>query len=184
MYTCRECEHVINQATELCPYCGTDLTAPTGGELEEPVGKKSLASILFRWVMLLVALTGMLWAFLWYVLPEKKSDSAQQAETQAVQALRELREALADYAAAQGGSFPASLEQLGETPRGSAQKALSRGYLLHYTPGPAGRDGVIHTYSVLARAGNYGYRNFYTDETGVFRATRENRAATAQDPPM
>jgi len=32
------------------------------------------------------------------------------------------------------------------------------------------------------RAGNYGYRNFYADETGVIRATRENRPATPQDP--
>ncbi len=53
---------------------------------------------------------------------------------------------------------------------------------MEYTPGPAGADGRVHNYILLARPGNYGYRNFYTDESGVLRATRENRAATAQDP--
>ena len=32
MYTCRECERPINQATEICPYCGADLTEPIGLE--------------------------------------------------------------------------------------------------------------------------------------------------------
>jgi len=39
------------------------------------------------------------------------------------------------------------------------------------------------TLDFTALSGNYGYRGFYTDETGVLRATRENRPATAQDPP-
>ena len=42
---------------------------------------------------------------------------------------------------------------------------------------------AIHSYSLEARAGNYGYRNFYTDATGVVRATSENRPATSIDPP-
>src|SRR6202790_5722447 len=28
MYSGRECENEINQATELCPHCGADLTSP------------------------------------------------------------------------------------------------------------------------------------------------------------
>ncbi len=65
-----------------------------------------------------------------------------------------------------------------------AQNAQSEGYQLQYTPGPASSDGLVHNYVLLARPGNYGYSNFYTDETGVLRATRENRPATAQDPPI
>jgi hypothetical protein len=37
---------------------------------------------------------------------------------------------------------------------------------------------------LTARAGNFGYLNFYTDESGVLRFTVENRAATVQDPPV
>ncbi len=65
-----------------------------------------------------------------------------------------------------------------------AQNARSEGYQFQYTPGPVGSDGLVHNYVLLAQPGNYGYRHFYTDETGALRATRENRSATAQDPPI
>ncbi len=184
MYTCRECEYPINQATEICPYCGADLTT---SDLEEPAAqpkKRSLAAILLRWGVLLVALSATLWGFLWYVFPGRGGDPTLRAESQAAAALREVRGVLSDYAAAQRGAFPASLEALGDRARGPAQRAQSEGYRVVYTPGPAGSDGAVHNYVLLARPGNYGYRNLYLDETGVLRATRENRAATAQDPPI
>ena len=34
MYTCRECERELNQATEVCPYCGTDLSSEALAALE------------------------------------------------------------------------------------------------------------------------------------------------------
>jgi len=182
MYTCRECEHEINPATEICPYCGADLTLPAFPEAEEPAKKRSLTSGLLRWGVLLVTLTAALWGFFRYVLPEQGGVRAARAEAQAVEALGEVRAALAAYAGAQGGAYPASLEALGDRIRGPAQKALSEGYQVQYAPGPAGSDGAVHNYILLARPGNYGYRNFYTDETGALRATRENRPATAQDP--
>jgi len=182
MFACRECEREVNQATEICPYCGADLTEaglpPTG----EPQKKRSRASILLRWGVLLALMTAAIWGFLWYILPQRAGDPAARAEARAVEALSDLRGALAGYAAAQGGSYPASLEILGDRARGPAQKALSEGYQLQYIPGPPGSDALVHNYVLLVRAGNYGYRNFYTDETGVIRATRENRPATPQDP--
>ncbi len=183
MYTCRECEREINQATEICPYCGADLTDAGLPQPTEPAKKRSLASGLLRWAVLLAVLTGGLWGFLWYILPERAGNPAARSEAQAKGALGEVRAALAAYAAAQGG-YPASLEALGDRARGPAQKALSEGYQVQYTPGPAGSDGVVHSYALRARPGNYSYRNFYTDETGVLRATQENRPATAQDPPI
>lgn len=182
MYTCRECEHVINQATEICPFCGADLTVPPSEEATAPAKKRSLAAALVRWGILLIALFGLLWGFLWYVLPERAGNPAAQAEAEAAQALRELSAALAAYAEAQGGSYPSTLESLGGSARGPAQRALREGYQLQYFPGPLGSDGAVHNYTLLARPGNYGYRNFYMDETGTLRATRENRPATAQDP--
>ena len=186
MYTCRECEREVNQATEICPYCGADLTDAGLPQSAEPAKKRSLASILLRWGILLLALSVALWGFLWYILPERAGPrlAAARAEGQAMEALIEVRAALLDYAAAQGGSYPASLEVLGDRARGPAQKALSEGYRVQYTAGPVGSDGVVRNYVLLARPGNYGYRNFYMDETGVLRATPENRLATAQDSPV
>jgi len=184
MYTCRECENVINQASEICPYCGADLTVPAGADAEGEAAKPSLRSVLLRWGVLLLVLIGAIWSFVWFVMPEAGSARVSRAELSAVVAMRDTRAALADYARAQGGSYPATLEPLGDRVRIPAQMAQREGYQMQYTPGPGGADGVVHTYVLLARAGNYGYRNFYADETGALRATQENRPATAQDPPF
>jgi hypothetical protein len=184
MYTCRECEREINQATEICPYCGTDLSIPPDADGLVAATKRTPAQILLRWVGLLGAMAALLWGFLWYILPARNGNPALEAETRATGALLELRAALGNYAEAQGGSYPVSLEPLGDRARIPAQMAQSLGYQLQYVPGPAGADGLVHNYALLARAGNFGYRNFYTDESGVLRATRENRAASAQDPPV
>ena len=47
----------------------------------------------------------------------------------------------------------------------------------------ARRDGHLKSYTLTARAGNFGYMNFYTDQSGVLRGTSEDRAATVQDRP-
>jgi len=182
MYTCRECERPINQATELCPYCGADLTESALPPAEQPPEKRNLPGVLLRWGVLLAAL----WGFLWFVLPERVGSpgaTAAQAEAQAIAALREIGAALDAHAEAQGG-YPASLEILGDRARKPAQTAQSEGYVLHYTPGPPAADRAVRSYTLLARPGYYGHRSFYADETGTLRATRENRPATAQDPPI
>src|SRR5258706_14696076 len=51
MYNCRECENEINQATEICPHCGADLTMSVAGS--QPATKPSLQKILLRWGFLL-----------------------------------------------------------------------------------------------------------------------------------
>ena len=183
MYTCRECEHEINQGTEICPRCGADLTLPPPGEALE---RKPLTTrqILLRWGMLLTVLLGAMWSFLWFVASPRTGQGALQAETRAVQALDEVRALLSSYAAAQGGAYPRTLEPLGPLARQAAQMALSEGYQVEYTPGPADANSSIRSYSLEARPGNYGYRSFYTDVSGLVRATSENRAATSSDPPI
>jgi hypothetical protein len=182
MYTCRECETEINQGTELCPHCGTDLTAPIPGA-DSPAAKPSLQKILLRWSLLLGVLLAAIWSFLWFIVPERQGNPTTQAEARAVESLREVRTALADYAAAQSGAYPRQFEALGEQVRTAAQLAQSVSYQIQYTPGPAEADGSIRSYVLLARAGNFGFRNFYTDNSGAVRATTENRAATPQDSP-
>ncbi len=182
MFTCRECESDINQATEICPHCGADLTAlPMGAEA--PPAKPGLKKILLRWGVLLGVLLAAIWSFLWFVVPERQGNPTAAAEERAVESLREVHAALSDYASAEGGAYPRQFDALGDRGRGAAQLSQSASYQLQYTPGPVEADGRIRTYTLQTKAGNYGFRNFFTDESGVLRATRENRAATAQDPP-
>jgi hypothetical protein len=182
MYTCRECETEINQATELCPHCGADLTLPIAGS-DIPPPKPGIRKILIRWGVLLGVLLGAIWSFLWFIVPARQGDPTAQAEDRAVESLREVRAALVDYALPQNNGYPRQFEALDERARSAVQLAQSVSYQIQYTPGPVEADGAIRTYVLQARAGNYGFRNFYWDSSGVLRATRENRAATAQDPP-
>lgn len=54
------------------------------------------------------------------------------------------------------------------------------------TPGSPQSSGRIVSYRVIARPSFHFARcaSFFTDETGVIRFTRENRAATAADSPL
>jgi hypothetical protein len=182
MYTCRECENEVNQGTEICPHCGVDLTLPAPGA-DAPAPKPGLRKILLRWGILLTVLLGAIWSFLWFIVPEQQGNPTAQAEARAIESLQDVRTALSEYASAQGGAYPRLFEALGDRGHTAAQLAQSTGYQVLYTPGPVEADGRIRTYTLQARAGNYGFRSFYTDDSGLIRATRENRAATAQDPP-
>jgi hypothetical protein len=182
MYTCRECENEINQATELCPHCGADLTGPAPGG-EPGKAKPALGKILLRWGVLLGVLLAAIWSFLWFVVPERQGNPTAQAEARAAASLRDVRGALLDFASAQGGAYPQRFEALGERVRIAAQVAQSVNYQIQYTPGPVDATGSIRSFSLQARAGNYGFRNFYLDDSGILRATREGRAATSEDPP-
>src|ERR1700687_2759997 len=145
MYMCRECENEINQATELCPHCGADLTAPIPGS-ESPKAKPSLGKILLRWGVLLGVLLAAIWSFLWFVVPERQGDPTAQAEARAVESLRQVRSALAIYASAQHGTYPRDFEALGEPVRTAAQFAQSVSYQIQYTPGPVEAGGSIRSY--------------------------------------
>jgi hypothetical protein len=184
MFTCRECERELNQATEVCPYCGAELTGEESPSEAAPKKKKWPAMII-RYGILLAAI----WGFLWYVLPERRgSEAAEIAEERAIRAMRVAGASLAAYADAQGGNFPPSLEALpgesGERVRQAAQAALAEGYDLEYTLRPPDSSGTHRQFILLARPRNWSYRNFYLDETGILRATRENRSASAQDAPV
>ncbi|MGH9774877.1 MAG: hypothetical protein ACRD50_08000 [Candidatus Acidiferrales bacterium] len=179
MYVCPKCEQPINQASELCPYCGADLTPTPEDESGQPAKKKNPLRIVLLWGVLL----GCLWAVVWFSLPLRYVNPAAQAESRARDALADVHSALATYAASEG-TFPDSLEVLGARVRNDAQWAQSAGYILDYSAAAPGPDGRVQNYSLTARPGNYGYLNYFTDSTGVLRSTRENRPATALDPPL
>jgi hypothetical protein len=177
MYICRKCEKTINQATEVCPNCGADLTAPPRSESAEPAQKSSATRIS---LILAIVLT-ILWAVAWFALPWRISGSKPDSEAHARDALAAIQGFLTAYQGSQG-SFPSSLDALGDRVRAAEQRALSAQYTLQYTPGKPIADGLIKSYTLIARSRNFGYLNFYTDESGVFRVTAEDRPATVQDP--
>lgn len=177
MYTCRECEQTINQATEVCPYCGADLTAPTADESSAPAKKSSPARI----IIILGVVVALLWAVAWFAVPWRITGSKLESEARARDSLAAIQSVLTTYQASEGG-FPASLDALGDRVRAAAQMAQSANYTLDYTPGKPDAAGRIGSYALTARSGKFGYLNFYTDESGIFRVTAEGRAATVQDP--
>jgi hypothetical protein len=177
MYTCWKCEETINQATEVCPNCGAGLTPPPRSESAEPAKKSSATRIS---LILAIVLT-ILWAVAWFALPWRISGSKPDSEAHARDALAAIQGVLTVYQRS-GGSFPPSLDVLGDRVRAAEQRAQSAHYTLQYRPGKPTADGFIKTYTLIARTRNFGYLNFYTDESGVFRVTAEDRPATIQDP--
>lgn len=178
VYTCRNCESELNQGTEVCPYCGEDLTAPPNAE-SPPSGRKqrSVLKTSLIWAILVASL----WVIVWYVLPPRPETARPTAETTALGAILSLQATLNSYSTAAGG-YPSSLEALGDAARSAVRSAASAGYEIQFNPGPPNASGQISNYALLGRPSNYGYRNFYCDETSLIHSTRDNRPATPQDP--
>jgi hypothetical protein len=111
------------------------------------------------------------------------SGSKSESEARARDAIATIQTALAAYESAEA-AFPSSLEALGDTARIAAQKAQLGHYTLQYTPGKPDAEARVTSYTLVARPGNFGFRSYYTDESGVLRATAEDRPATVQDAPI
>jgi|SRR5580700_3063664 hypothetical protein len=179
MHTCPACRQVINQPSDLCPSCGADLTPPAGRESTAPDKKSRFLTATVLWS----AIITILWAIAWFALPWLISGSKPAAELRARETLASLQAQLEAYGVS-NGSYPLSLEVLGDRAQQATRTAESVRYVLHYTSGNPDVDGHVKSYSLVARAKSFGFLNFYTDQTRVFRATLEDRAATAQDPPL
>ena len=182
MYTCRECDAAINSGSEVCPYCGADLTSSVADVFGQPapVTKQPTAKrILIACGILLVTLG----AVGWFAVPWHMSGTKSESEARARDAIATVQSALANYQAAEA-AYPSSLEALGETARIAAQKAQLGHYTLQYSPGKPDSEGRVTSYTLIARPGNFGFRSYYMDESGVLRATVEDRAATVQDAPI
>src|SRR5439155_21930607 len=114
MYRCAECEGEINQASEICPRCGSDLALLAEAALAaEPSKPRSTPRLLLIWVWVIVVIAGGIYLFVWYVLPEySATESPQQAEVRAIDALRAVQYSITRYAAAEG-HFTDLLEHTG-----------------------------------------------------------------------
>lgn len=87
--------------------------------------------------------------------------------------------------------FPASLAMLGPEGQNCINEELATGvgwhYEISYTPGTPDAGGHINDYVTSARPlkdVRSGQMSYYSDESGVIHLTGEDRAATAEDPPI
>ena len=124
----------------------------------------------------------------------------QANQASAVGSLRTINTAQITYFSMYNQGYAAKLEWLGPreerslpTPEraGLIDSVLAAGerygYQLTFTSGPPDKEGKITSYTLSAQPITYkdtGCRGYFTDQTGVIRATEEDRAATADDPPM
>jgi hypothetical protein len=118
-------------------------------------------------------------------------------EQNAVVVLQLIDAAEIEYAKAYGQGFTPTLEALGAPPAGMAPSAnaaamsipaledgIRLGYRFTYVPGPLRAKGEISSYTLHARPVRYRREtrlSFYTDQTGIIRFTKEDRAGTVTD---
>lgn len=137
------------------------------------------------------------------LLPFQGSRRIAGGEASAMATLRTLNTAQVYYLATYRSGFANTLAKLGP-PAGGQPDAnhvdfsylrlygvgpgstsfVKAGYQFVYTPGAMDPQGRTRTYTMTARPIEYkqsGIRSFFTDQTGVIHATREDRAATARD---
>lgn len=135
------------------------------------------------------------------------SSRTAAADANAADMMRTLNTAAVVYASTYENGFPPSLAALGPPPAGGEpncdhadliEATLTRGekygYRFEYKAGPPVEkrgEGCavagVWSYQIHARPiryGETGTRSFYTDESVVTYSTTEDRAATAEDPPL
>ncbi|MCL5286535.1 MAG: hypothetical protein M1453_00865 [Acidobacteria bacterium] len=148
-------------------------------------------------------LAGLCWAIFVSLSGEELRREHHQGRGNAASAigsLRTINTCEVTYESTYGKGFSPTLAALGPPLAGDKPSAAyadlidsvlasgqKTGYNFVYTAGPPDKEGRIMSYTVVARpatAGVSGNSNFFTDETGVIRATKENRAANGNDPPI
>lgn len=150
-----------------------------------------------RWVTALVASCALILIGFGVLLNEPHPGAGGPA----VSSLRTINAAQFTYASTYPHrGYAVTLAALGPPPKGSKPSedaaglldpvleiGQHRGYRFTFIPGPPDQKGRTTSYRVIARPLEYGQtrlRSYYTDESGVIRVTAEDRAATAQDPPL
>lgn len=116
-------------------------------------------------------------------------------EASAVGSMRTINTAFTSYALTYGGGFPASLSDLGPSSSPSSTAAdlldavlitgIKSGYTFSYSPGPAGSNGLITSYSITANPiapGSSGQRGFFTDQSLVIRVNATGTASSTDSP--
>jgi hypothetical protein len=134
--------------------------------------------------MVTVAVACSLAGLLWFAGREHVKNLREQEETTASKALHEIRTALSQYALTSGDQYPAALGTLGDRVAQPLQEARNESYEVIYTPKLSEKNAAITGFELWANPGKTNLRSFYIDESGALRATRENRPANSEDPPI
>ena len=158
----------------------------------EPTDWRVLKEGFYRTIVFVVILC------LPYAIPSFSPNRILAHQASAVGNLRTLNTAQITYAAIYEQGYAARLEWLGSHEYGQKPTAgaaglidvdlssgKKSGYQFNLTPGPPDKEGKITSYTLSAQPITYkltGCRSFFNDETGVIRATDEDRAATVEDP--
>ncbi len=115
-----------------------------------------------------------------WLFPPRQLKPADESPVVAFMTFRVME---VEYAATHLNSYMPDLKALGAV--GLPQL---KGYEFTYTAGLPGGDGIIRSYTLIARPSEpcpgHCSCSFFMDETGVVRITKENRPATADDPPL
>jgi hypothetical protein len=169
----------------VCPLCGADQTSPVN--FVDPAFQPlvSPTRVVQKWklvIIVIVVLVGSLGGMLWHYFGEVSISPASQAAGVTAKSLRELREALSSYALITKDRYPTTLNALGDRASSPLQTALIAGYKLEYIPKSSPSEAVSRGFVILARPETTGFLNLRIDESGVVRATEENRPATVWDP--
>jgi hypothetical protein len=186
MPSCWSCLVMLEQGAKVCPLCGADQTRPVqivNPNLTPPVTAKGLFQ---EWKLVIVVISVFavsMGGLLWHNFGEPSISPAAQAAGVTSKSLRELREALSAYVISKNESYPATLNPLGERASLPVQAAMIAGYRLEYSPKTSPSEVGSRGFVILARPEKSGFLNLRIDESGVVRATEDNRPATAQDSP-
>jgi len=136
-----------------------------------------------------------------YAAAAQKGPNWDATEDQqlAVGSIRSINTAEVYYAKEYKKGWSPTLAALGVPPAGVKPSAaaadllensLTNGkknnYVFTYKAGKPDASGKINTYTLSVRPVKWhaGLWNFFDDESGKIRGTRENRAATVNDPPL
>lgn len=118
------------------------------------------------------------------IVERRRADNERNAVTTVMQ----VNTALYKYRQAHADAYPKSLSELSEIDplvKCGEAECVKSGYRYKYELMPATAMGPHYT--IQARPNKYqntGVRSFYTDESGVVRATNDDRAANGVDGPV
>ena len=187
MAACWSCTVIVEPGVKICPFCGADQTKPVAFVNPYIPPPRTLKSSFQDWarplIVIVVALC-ILAGIYWHNFGHPLVSPASRATAVTAKSLREIREVLSAYSLAAKDSYPAALNSLGDRVNLPTQSALGAGYRLEYIPNAPSGGGAPRGFVILARPEKNTYPNLYIDESGVVRATPENRPATAKDSPL
>ncbi len=107
-------------------------------------------------------------------------EEVEENEANAISSVKKIVTAQFDYSEGSGGGYAITLVDLRGLIDSALESGVKDGYV--FSMGSFGRGFTVGATPMIY--GSTGTRSFFADETGVIRYTREERPATAEDPPL